>query len=78
MKLEVHHIRALKGKQQLCELNCFGAEQAEAAEAAGIEMIVTGWRDGCASIRAAAPNTHLCVGLIYGQGRSGRRDDQDS
>jgi 3-methyl-2-oxobutanoate hydroxymethyltransferase len=66
MKLEAHHIRALKGKRQLTELNCFTPEHAAAAEAAGIEMIVSGRIASRAAIRAAAPNTHYCFGLIYG------------
>jgi 3-methyl-2-oxobutanoate hydroxymethyltransferase len=67
MKLEAHHIRALKGKRQLTELNCFTPEQAAAAEEAGVEMIVSGWKRDRAAIRAAAPNTHYCFGLIHGE-----------
>ena len=67
MKLEVHHIRALKGKRQLTELNVQSVDQAAAAEAAGIDIIVAGYRAELASRRAAAPNTHFCFGLIYGQ-----------
>jgi len=66
MKLEVHHIRALKGKRQLTELNVQSADQAAAAEAAGIDIIVSGWRAGFPARRAAAPRTHFCFGLIYG------------
>lgn len=66
MKLEVHHIRALKGKRQLTELNVQSVEQAAAAEAAGIDILVSGWRPDFAARRAAAPNTHFCFGLIYG------------
>ncbi len=67
MKLEAHHIRALKGKRQLTELNCFTPDQAAAAEQAGVEMIVSGWKRDRAAIRAAAPNTHYCFGLIHGE-----------
>lgn len=66
MKLAAHHIRALKGKRQLTELNCFTPEHAAAAQAAGIEMIVSGWKRDRAAIRAAAPDTHYCFGLIHG------------
>jgi 3-methyl-2-oxobutanoate hydroxymethyltransferase len=66
MKLEVHHIRALKGQRQLTELNVTGPDQAHAAEEAGIDIIVSGRMDQRASIRAAAPATHFCYGLIYG------------
>ena len=66
MKLEVHSIRALKGKRQLTELNVQSVEQAAAAEAAGIDIIVSGYRPEFDARRAAAPNTHFCFGLIYG------------
>ena len=66
MKLEVHHIRALKGKRQLTELNVQSVDQAAAAEAAGIDIIVSGWQPDFAARRAAAPDTHFCFGLIYG------------
>lgn len=66
MKLEVHHIRALKSKRQLCELNVQSVEQAAAAEAAGIEIIVSGYKAGLTAFRAAAPATHFCFGLVYG------------
>lgn len=66
MKLEAHHIRALKGKRQLTELNVQSVDQAAAAEAAGIDIIVSGWRPEFPARRAAAPNTHFCFGLIYG------------
>ena len=67
MKLEVHHIRALKGKRQLTELNVQSVDHAIAAEAAGIDIIVSGYKAELVSRRAAAPNTHFCFGLIYGQ-----------
>ena len=66
MKLEVHHIRALKGQRQLTELNVQSVDQAAAAEAAGIDIIVSGHRADFAARRAAAPATHFCFGLIYG------------
>jgi 3-methyl-2-oxobutanoate hydroxymethyltransferase len=67
MKLEVHQIRGLKGVRQLTELNVTGPEQACAAEEAGIDIVVSGRMDQRAAIRAAAPATHFCFGLIYGQ-----------
>ena len=67
MKLEVHYICALKGKRQLTEINVQSVEQAAAAQAAGIDMIVSGHRPEFAARRAAAPDTHFCFGLIYGQ-----------
>jgi 3-methyl-2-oxobutanoate hydroxymethyltransferase len=66
MKLEVHHIRALKGVRQLTELNVTGTDHARAAEEAGIDIVVSGRLDQRAAIRAAAPATHFCFGLIYG------------
>jgi 3-methyl-2-oxobutanoate hydroxymethyltransferase len=66
MKLEVHQIRALKGVRQLTELNVTGPEQARAAEEAGIDIVVSGRIDQRGAIRAAAPGTHFCFGLIYG------------
>jgi 3-methyl-2-oxobutanoate hydroxymethyltransferase len=67
MKLEVHQIRALKGVRQLTELNVTGPDHARAAEAAGIDIVVSGRRDQRAAIRSAAPATHFCFGLIWGQ-----------
>jgi 3-methyl-2-oxobutanoate hydroxymethyltransferase len=66
MKLEVHHIRALKGQRQLTQLLTTTPDQAAAAEAAGIEIIVAGGTLDLAAIRAAAPATHLTWGLTYG------------
>jgi 3-methyl-2-oxobutanoate hydroxymethyltransferase len=66
MKLEVHDIRDLKGVRQLTELNVQSVEHARAAEAAGIDIIVSGYRPEFDARRAAAPNTHFCFGLVYG------------
>lgn len=66
MKLEVHHIQSLKGVRQLTELNVQSVEHARAAEAAGIDIVVSGYRPEFPARRAAAPNTHFCFGLVYG------------
>ncbi|MBO6854485.1 MAG: 3-methyl-2-oxobutanoate hydroxymethyltransferase [Marivivens sp.] len=66
MKLEVHEIQALKGRRQLTELNVQSVEHSKAAEAAGIDIIVSGYWPEFAARRAAAPNTHFCFGLVYG------------
>jgi 3-methyl-2-oxobutanoate hydroxymethyltransferase len=66
MKLDVHHIRALKGKRQLTELNVQSVDHAPAAEAAGIDIIVSGYRAELPARRAAAPATHFCFGLVCG------------
>ena len=58
MKLEVRDIIELKGQRQLVELNVASVEQAQAAEAAGIDMIVSGNLANRAAYRAAAPQTH--------------------
>lgn len=67
MKLSVGDIRALKGDRQLTELNVASVEHAAAAEAAGIEMIVSGNLANRTAYRAAAPATHFCFGLAYGR-----------
>ncbi len=66
MKLEVHQIRALKGRRQLTELNVQSVDQAAAAQAAGIDIIVSGFWPEFAARRAAAPEVHFCFGLAYG------------
>lgn len=66
MKLQVHHIRALKGQRQLTELNVQSVEHAVAAEQAGIDIIVSGYLPDFPARRAAALDTHFCFGLIYG------------
>lgn len=66
MRLEAHHVRALKGVRQLVQVNVDGPEQAAAAEAAGIDIVVTGRLDQRAAVRAAAPLTHVCFSLPYG------------
>lgn len=71
MMLQTHHIRALKGQRQLVQINVNGAEQAEAAEAAGgIDIIVNGEKARWAEVRKAAPNTHLCLSLGHGEASS--------
>jgi 3-methyl-2-oxobutanoate hydroxymethyltransferase len=65
--LTVGDIIALKGRRQLTELNIASADQAAAAEVAGIDMIVSGNLANRAAYRAAAPDTHFCFGLIYGR-----------
>ncbi len=66
MKLSVADIIGLKWQRQLTELNVASVEHAAAAEAAGIDMIVSGNLANRAAYRAAAPNTHFCFGLVYG------------
>ncbi|MDJ1006363.1 MAG: 3-methyl-2-oxobutanoate hydroxymethyltransferase [Paracoccaceae bacterium] len=67
MKLSAGDMLARKGTAQLTELNVASVEHAEAARAAGIEMIVSGNAANRAAYRAAAPDAHFCFGLIYGR-----------
>lgn len=66
MKLEAHHIRAAKGQRRLTQINVRGTEMAEAAAAAGIDIIVSGHPDQWTAVRAAAPGLHLCLSLRHG------------
>lgn len=67
MKYTVRDLLAHKGKGQLTEINVVSPEQAAAAEAAGIEIIVSGNRALRDELRSAAPDTHFCFGLTYGK-----------
>lgn len=70
MKLQAHHIRALKGSRQLVQINVADADQAAAAAEAGIDIVVNGDPARWSGIRAAAPDTHLCLSLRHGQAAS--------
>lgn len=67
MKLEAHHIRAAKGQRVLTQINVRGTEMAEAAAAAGIDIIVSGIPEQWTAVRAAAPGLHLCFSLRHGE-----------
>ena len=54
----------LKGKKKLTQINVVSAEEAAAAEAASIDMIICGV-DQLKEIREAAPNTFLTCGIKY-------------
>ena len=54
----------LKGKKKLTQINVVSPEEAAAAEAAGIDMIICGV-DKLKEIRDAAPNTFLTCGIKY-------------
>ena len=54
----------LKGKKKLTQINVVSPEEAAAAEAAGIDMIICGV-DQLKEIRKAAPNTFLTCGIKY-------------
>lgn len=65
-RLNMADILAAKGRRRLVQLNVDGPEQATAAAAAGIDIIVNGEAALWPAIRAAAPDTHLCLSLRYG------------
>lgn len=66
-KLTVKDVLDLKGKRQLTELLVTTADEAAAAEAAGIDMLVTGGGGpNTKAIREAAPNAFLTLGIGYG------------
>jgi len=54
----------LKGKKKLTQINVISPYEAEAAEIAGIDMIICGV-DKLKEIREAAPNTFLTCGIKY-------------
>ena len=66
-KWTVKDLLNLKGKRQLTEVFVDTSEEARACESAGIDMIVTSELKDTKAIRAAAPNTFLTIGLIYGR-----------
>jgi len=65
-RMTMADILAAKGRRKLMQLNVDGPEQATAAGAAGMDVIVNGEARRWPAIRAAAPDTHLCLSLRYG------------
>jgi 3-methyl-2-oxobutanoate hydroxymethyltransferase len=66
MKLQAHHIRAAKGQRRLVQINVSDPDQARAAEAVGIDIVVNGYRQDWPRLRIAAPDTHFCFSLRHG------------
>ena len=66
-KLTVKEIIESKGIKKLSEVYTHNSLEAEACEIAGIEMIVSSEVNDIKSIRNAAQNTFLTVGLPYGK-----------
>jgi 3-methyl-2-oxobutanoate hydroxymethyltransferase len=66
-RLTMADIRDAKGRRRLVQLNVDGPDQARAAAAAGIDIIVNGDARHWPAIRAAAPDLHLCLSLRYGE-----------
>lgn len=60
----VKDLLELKNKKKLTQINVMSPEEAAAAEAAGIDLIITG-TEKLKSIRNAAPNTFLTCGVKY-------------
>ena len=56
----------LKGVRQLSEVLVRTEEEASACEAAGIDIMITVAGEQASKIRAAAPNTFLTMGILYG------------
>ena len=67
-KLTIASLLASKGERKLTQVYVHNAQEAAACEAAGIDMIVTWERSDIKAIAAAAPNTFLTAGLVYGGG----------
>ena len=65
-KLTVKEIIQCKGIKKLSEVYTHNSLEAEACELAGIDMIVSSEKNDIQSIRKAAKNTFLTVGLPYG------------
>lgn len=63
-KLTVKDIFDLKGKRQLTEVYVRTPFEASAAEAAGIDLIITSENNDVRAVREAAPNTFFTVGFI--------------
>lgn len=66
MKLTVRDIIDRKGRCRMTQLNVATVDHAAAAEAAGIEIIVSGRLHLRDAFRAAAPDTHFTFGIAYG------------
>ncbi|MEM8861649.1 MAG: 3-methyl-2-oxobutanoate hydroxymethyltransferase [Chloroflexota bacterium] len=67
MKLTVKDLFELKGKRKLAQVNIRSPKEAAACEAAGVDMIITWERSDIAAVRAAAPDTFLTIGLVWGE-----------
>lgn len=70
-RMTMADILAAKARRKLVQVNVDGPDQAAAAAAAGIDIIVNGEPRLWPPIRTAAPDTHLCLSLRYGEQASG-------
>ena len=62
----VQDLLNLKGVRQLTEVLVRTEEEATACEEAGIDLLITVAGEQARKIRAAAPNTFLTMGILYG------------
>lgn len=62
-ELIAYKARRAGGERQLVELYVATPDEAAAAEAAGIDILVTEYGPTSQAVRAAAPETHFCFGL---------------
>jgi 3-methyl-2-oxobutanoate hydroxymethyltransferase len=69
-KLTIKDIFDLKGKRQMTEVYVGNPGEAAAAEAAGIDMMVTSANNDVKAFRQAAPHTFFIVGIPYGEASS--------
>ena len=63
----VRELLNLKGVRQLSEVLVRTEEEALACEEAGIDLLITVAGEQARKIRAAAPNTFLTMGILYGE-----------
>ena len=66
-RLTVKDLLDAKGTRRFCQVYIRNAKEAAACNAAGVDMVIH-WEGGdIAAVRAAAPDTFLTVGLVYGR-----------
>ncbi len=66
-KLTVKDLLEAKGKRRLSYVQVARLEEAQAAAAAGMDIVGTGFRPETSSFPAAIPDTHFQFGLAWGQ-----------
>ena len=65
-KLSVKELLAMKGERQLTQVFVTTPEEAHACEEAGIDLVIASERSDSPAIRAAAADTFLTIGLVFG------------
>ncbi len=66
-KLTVKDLLEAKGKRRLAYVQVARLEEAQAAAAAGMDIVGTGFRPETSGYPAAVPDTHFQFGLAWGQ-----------